>query len=271
MWGDDDPVRLMGVLNVTPDSFSDGGLFASAERAVAHGLALIEAGADLLDVGGESSRPGAEPVSAAAEIDRVLPVIEGLRARSDVPLSVDTVKSSVAAAALEAGADIINDITGLTGDPEMAALAARSRAGVVVMHMRGTPRTMQEGDLSSAGIVDEVADWLAGRVASLVSRGVAADAICLDPGVGFGKTAQQNLQLVAQVSRFGELGRPVLLGVSRKSFLGEVTGRPVGERSYGTAAACAAAVLAGVQLLRVHEVGEMKDVARVGLALRRAG
>ncbi len=265
------PVRLMGVLNVTPDSFSDGGRFVRTQAAIDHALHMVAAGADLIDVGGESSRPGAVPVSTEVELERVVPVIEGLRARCDVALSIDTTKAAVAEAAIAAGADIINDISALQADPEMVGVAARSGAGVVLMHMRGTPQTMQRGDLSSPDIVAEVRDVLAARVAAVVAAGVAPEAICVDPGIGFGKTGAQNLALVARLGALAALGRPVLLGVSRKSFLGALTGRPVDARDWATAAASAVGVMGGAHLLRVHDVAAMRDVATVAAALREAG
>lgn len=259
--------RVMGVLNVTPDSFSDGGLFADADRAVAHALAMVDAGADLIDIGGESSRPGAEPVPEAVERARVVPVVAALRGRSDVAISVDTTKASVAEAALAAGADIVNDITALTGDPEMVRVVAATGAGVVLMHMRGRPATMQSGDLSSPDIVGEVCAHLAGRLAEVVAAGVDAEQICLDPGIGFGKSVAQNLELVARLDRLAALGRPLLAGLSRKSFLGHVTGRPVDARLFATVAANACAVLRGAHLLRVHDVAEARDAAAVAAAV----
>lgn len=261
---------LMGVLNVTPDSFSDGGRFDAVDRAIEHGLEMVASGARIIDVGGESSRPGAAPVPADVECGRVVPVIAALRERTDVCISVDTVKAPVARAALAAGAEVVNDITAMTGDPAMAAVAAEFGAGVVLMHMRGRPETMQTGDLSSADIVGEVADYLAARVEAVCAAGVDRRAICIDPGIGFGKTVGQNLSLVAGLGRLSSLDRPILLGVSRKSFIGAVTGRSVGQRLAGTAAACALGVWTGAHILRVHDVAEMRDVARVAAALKAA-
>lgn len=265
----DAPV-LMGVLNITPDSFSDGGAFTDPQVAVAHGLAMCAAGARIIDIGGESSRPGAAPVSAEVEITRVVPVIEGLRRVSDVCLSIDTTKAAVARAALDAGADVINDITAMTGDPAMPALAAETGAGVVLMHMRGTPETMQRGDLRSDDIVAEVGSYLSRRVEALCSAGLAREALCVDPGIGFGKTVEQNLELVAGLDRLADLGCPILLGVSRKSFIGAVTDRPVEDRLFGTAAACAIGLWLGAHVLRVHDIAEMRDVARITAALAAA-
>jgi dihydropteroate synthase len=259
---------LMGVVNVTPDSFSDGGRFSGVEAVVRHALRLVEEGAGIIDIGGESSRPGAEPVSAADECARVLPVIEALRARSAVCISVDTVKASVADAALAAGADVINDITALSGDPEMAAVAAAHGAGVVIMHMRGRPATMQDGDLRSADLVGEVVGYLAERLEAACAAGISRAAICLDPGIGFGKTVEQNLSLIAELHRLHALGRPVLVGASRKAFLGRLTGRAVDARDHATSAASACAVWQGAQIIRVHAVAEARDAVRVAAALR---
>jgi dihydropteroate synthase len=263
-------VKLMGVVNVTPDSFSDGGRFFDPARAIAHALALAEAGADLLDIGGESTRPGAEPVPVEAELARVLPVLEAVRPRTDAVLSIDTRKPEVAHAALAAGAEVVNDVTALA-DPAMRAVVATSGAGAVLMHMRGEPRTMQSGDLRSDDIVAEVARDLGARLEAAVAAGVAREAICLDPGLGFGKTLEQNYELIDGLGALVKLGQPVLVGASRKSFIGRVTGRGVDAREWGTAAACAWAVARGAHVLRVHDVAAMADVARVAEALRAAG
>ena len=267
VWDGAQPVGLAGILNVTPDSFSDGGRFVDLSAAVEHGLALVAAGADLIDIGGESSRPGADPVPAAMEIERVAPVVAALRARTDVTLSVDTTKAAVAAAALDAGADVVNDITALTGDPDMVALVAARGAGVVLMHMRGTPKTMQTGPLASDDVVGEVVTWLGARIEAVVAAGVAREAVVVDPGIGFGKTVEQNLQLIAGLPRLAALGRPVLVGASRKSFIGAVTGREVDARAFGTAAAHACAVWQGAHLLRVHDVAAARDVAQLTAAV----
>lgn len=261
---------VMGVLNVTPDSFSDGGRFVGVERAVQHGLSMVAAGASLIDVGGESSRPGAEPVPATVEIERVVPVIRALRSRTDVCISIDTTKAMVARAALDAGAEVINDISALTLDPEMLPLAVERGAGVALMHMRGVPQTMQQGDLSSTDIVADVARYLGERVDALCAAGVDRDAISVDPGIGFGKTVQQNLALVARLDRLAHLDRPILLGVSRKSFIGAVTERPVDERLAGTCAAHAIGAWMGAHVIRVHDVAEALDVVRLTAALRSA-
>ncbi len=264
-------VALMGIVNVTPDSFSDGGHFLEGARAIEHGLALVRDGARVLDIGGESTRPGAEPVPTEVEIERVVPVLEGLRARCDAILSVDTCKAAVARAALSAGAEIVNDVTALRGDPQMAGVVAAAGAGVVLMHMRGEPRTMQQGDLSSPDIVAEVARDLESWALDAERAGISRAAICVDPGIGFGKTVEQNLELVDGLGALAEAGRPLLVGVSRKAFLGRLTGREVGDRGWATAAACTWAVARGAHILRVHDVAAMRDVARVAAALRAAG
>jgi dihydropteroate synthase len=259
----------MGIVNATPDSFSDGGRFLDAGPAVDHALALVEAGADIIDVGGESSRPGAEPVPAEAESDRVLPVIEGVRAHDpDVVISVDTTKAAVAEAALDAGADIVNDITGLSGEPALRALVGRRGVGCCLMHMRGTPQTMQRGDLSADDIVAFVRDALRGKMDAARAAGVQWERICVDPGVGFGKTVAQNLELIRRLDAFASLERPVLVGVSRKSFLGAVSGRAVDARAFATESAHACAVMSGAHILRVHDVAAARDAAHVATAIR---
>lgn len=262
------PVRLMGVLNVTPDSFSDGGRFIARDAALSRASELLSAGAHMLDIGGESSRPGAQPVGAQEELDRVMPVLEAL-AGAPVPLSIDTMKAAVAAEALKAGASVINDITALD-DPDMARVAAEAGAGLVLMHMRGRPVDMQEGDLSAADIVSEVVEHLDARRRRALDAGVAAEAIALDPGIGFGKTVPQNLALLARLDALAALGQPVLLGVSRKSFIGAITGQPVEARLFGTAAACACGIMTGAHILRVHDVAELRDVALISQAIRQA-
>ncbi len=251
---------VMGILNVTPDSFSDGGLYADEEAAVRHGLAMVADGADLVDVGGESTRPGARPVPPDEEADRVAPVIRRL-AQGGAAVSVDTRHAAVAEAAIAAGACVINDVTGCA-DPAMAALAAARGVGVVVMHMKGDPRTMQS--LADYGdVVEEVAAWLERRVRELTAAGVRLESLAVDPGFGFAKNAAQNAALLAGLGRICRGGRPVLAGLSRKSWLGQVTGRPVGERGAASLAALCAAVMNGARIVRVHEVRESVDAARV--------
>ena len=258
---------LMGILNVTPDSFSDGGRFLECGSAVDRALKMAGDGADIVDVGGESTRPGCSGVPEAEELARVVPVIEGVAKQSDVVISVDTSKASVARAALEGGAHIVNDVTALRGDPEMAGVAASAGAGVVLMHMLGEPRTMQERP-EYGDVVAEIVEFLRGALERAAAAGVAADATVVDPGIGFGKLTGHNLEIVRSIREFHVLGRPVLLGPSRKSFIGNVLDLPVGERMEGTAAAVAAGVMGGVQIVRVHDVKEMKRVARMAEAIR---
>jgi dihydropteroate synthase len=257
---------IMGILNVTPDSFSDGGHFATADAAIDHGRRLADAGAAILDVGGESTRPGAAPVTEDEERRRVLPPIEALAGRHGLFVSVDTSKASVAADACAAGARMINDVTALAGDARMAETAARSGVPVVLMHMRGTPRTMQE-DPRYDDVVGEVMASLRAAIARARSAGISEEALLVDPGIGFGKTVAHNVELLARLGEFRSLGRPVLVGPSRKRFVGELTGRPVEARAFGTAAAVAAAVLAGALVVRVHDVAEMADVVTVAAAM----
>jgi dihydropteroate synthase len=244
---------VMGILNVTPDSFSDGGEFLNPDAACAHGLSLVAEGAEILDIGGESTRPGSEGVSAEEEIRRVLPVIEALRRATDVPISIDTSKASVARAVLEAGADIINDVTGLRGDPEMPALAAEFRAGVVIMHMQGTPRTMQSAPTYD-DVVAEVGEFFRHSLERAVASGLDPMSIALDPGIGFGKTPAHNLALLAGLESFASLGRPILLGVSRKSLLGHLANSSAMEdRLWPGVALTALCRERGARIFRVHE------------------
>ena len=258
---------VMGILNITPDSFSDGGRYFSPTAALAGARLLLEEGADILDVGGESTRPGSEPVSAVEEMERVLPVIAALRQNFDCPLSVDTWKADVAGEALAAGADIINDISGLSFDERMAGVIARSGAGVVIMHTRGTPRDMQK-DPHYKDVTGEVGEWLARQVELALAAGVQREQIVIDPGLGFGKRLEDNYTLLRELGRLGELELPILTGPSRKSFIGRILDLPVSERVEGTAAAVTAAILNGAGIVRVHDVREMARVARVADAIR---
>jgi dihydropteroate synthase len=258
---------VMGVLNVTPDSFSDGGKFLEPEAAAEQAFAMEKAGADLLDVGGESTRPGSQETSAAQELDRILPVLEALRGRLKIPISVDTRRAAVAELALRAGADIINDISGLKHDPRIADVAARQRAPLVLMHMRGEPRTMQAGPFAR-NVIKDVMQGLRRSVAVARKAGVAKSQIILDPGIGFGKTFAQNFELLQKLRQLAKLGYPLLVGTSRKGFLGAALARegkpaPPGERIWGTAATVTASVLNGAHIVRVHDVAEMVQVARV--------
>ena len=244
---------IMGVLNVTPDSFSDGGLHLDPAQAIRHAQQLITEGADLIDVGGESTRPGAQPVSVDEELHRVMPVIEALAKRSPVPLSIDTSKAEVARQAIAAGASMVNDVTALRGDPQMAAVVARSRASVVLMHMRGRPQTMQQAPRYH-DVVREVSAFLADAIHRAQDAGIASARILIDPGLGFGKTVTHHVLLMHHVEELVKLGYPVVIGPSRKSFLGRILEAPVHERLAGTLACVAFAMQHGVQIVRVHDV-----------------
>jgi dihydropteroate synthase len=254
--------RVMGVVNVTPDSFSDGRGAVDQRDAIERGMSLVTEGADLLDVGGESSRPGAESVGVEEELARVIPVIEALAGTAGVPVSIDTTKADVAREALRAGATIINDIRAMEGDPALARLLTESDAGVVLMHMAGTPQTMQV-DPRYDDVVVEVRDYLARRADWVESLGVARSRIALDPGIGFGKTHGHNLELLRNIGRFATLGCAVLVGTSRKGFLGSLTGRPVGGRMTASVVSSLAAAARGASVLRVHDVGPMVDAIKV--------
>ena len=256
----------MGVLNVTPDSFSDGGRFADTSAAVDRALEMTGEGADIVDIGGESTRPGAASVSGSDERERVVPIIESLRAQSDVAISIDTSKATVAKAALDAGADIVNDVTGLTGDARMMELISESDCGVVVMHMKGDPRTMQT-DPHYDDVVGEVRAFHAERLTALESVGVSRKRVLFDPGIGFGKTVDHNLELIARLPEVGEGLRSQLLGVSRKSFIGKTLDVDVDNRIEGTAAAVAVCVWNGAACVRVHDVRAMRRVADMTRAI----
>jgi dihydropteroate synthase len=257
---------ILGIVNVTPDSFSDGGRLANADAAVAFGLELVEQGADLLDLGGESTRPGSAPVSLDEERRRVLPVLERLRRRTDVPISIDTSKAALAEAVLTAGAQIINDVTA-GGDPAMASTVARHGAGVILMHMQGTPATMQD-DPRYGDPTAEIAAFLEQRMAAFTAAGVTAESLALDPGIGFGKTFEHNIEILVRLPELRRLGRPICLGVSRKGFLGRITDRPRSDRGVASAAVAAYCLAHGsVDIVRVHDVPPHRDVVRVMGAL----
>jgi dihydropteroate synthase len=261
------PPLIVGIVNVTPDSFSDGGQFLDPQRAVEHGVELVRQGADLLDIGGESSRPGATPVPVEEELARVLPVVRGLAARVSVPLSVDTTRATVADQALVAGAHVVNDISALGGDPDLAEVVRRHRAGLVLMHMQGTPVTMQL-DPRYDDVTAEVAGFLEARLQQAVDLGIARSQVVLDPGIGFGKTLEHNLQLLARLGELRRLGRPVLLGVSRKGFLGKLLDRDVSQRLAGSlTCVCHALAHGSAQLFRVHDVAPTRDALRLWTAL----
>jgi dihydropteroate synthase len=260
---------ILGIVNVTPDSFSDGGLYADPVAAVDHALKLVGDGADLLDVGGESTRPGSQPVPLEEELRRVIPVVRELAQRTAVPISVDTNKAAVAQEALAAGASIINDVTGLRGDPDMPAVCAQAQAGVIVMHMQGTPATMQDNPTYS-DVVQEIDDFFAERLRTLAAAGIPPQAVCLDPGIGFGKTMDHNLELLANLGRFRHHGRPIGLGVSRKGVLGVITGRPRSERMPSSLAVASLAMAAdAAHVLRVHDVAPTRDAVLLYEAIRR--
>lgn len=259
---------LMGIVNVTPDSFFDGGRFLDPQAAVAHAWRLVEEGADLLDIGGESTRPGSVPVEETEERRRLIPVVTAVAKAVSVPISVDTSKAVVAKAAIDAGAVMVNDVTALRGDPAMVDAIVVSGVGVVLMHMQGTPQTMQKAP-QYHDVVEEVEDFLAERVRFALERGIAKNQIMLDPGIGFGKTLVHNLDLLAQLRTFTKLGFPLLVGPSRKGFIGELVEQSVQDRAWGTAGAIALAVEQGAHVLRVHDVAGMKDVVKVAAAISR--
>lgn len=261
--------HVMGILNVTPDSFSDGGLFWGREAAIERGVEMAAQGADIIDVGGESTRPGADPVTALEEIGRVVPVIKALVAEIDIPISIDTTKAEVAEAALDAGAAIVNDVSAMRFDPMMSEVVASAEAGLILMHMLGEPRTMQENP-QYEDVVEEVRAALLGWAEEAEAAGIDPERIALDPGIGFGKNAYHNLRLVRLLGRFVEGPCPVVLGPSRKSFIGFVLDLPVDERLEGTAAVVAWAVARGVHVVRVHDVEEMVRVVRMVEAIKGA-
>jgi dihydropteroate synthase len=264
---------VMGVLNVTPDSFSDGGAFLDSQAAVARALELERDGADILDIGGESTRPTALPVSAREELSRILPLFEALRGKLRIPISVDTQKSEVAEAALAAGAEIVNDISALRTDPRLAGVARQAGAPVILMHMRGTPRTMQRGPFAR-NVIRDVMTGLREALARARRAGLAKSQILFDPGIGFGKSHEQNFEILARLPEFARLGCPIVIGTSRKGFLGKALAKPgepplpPGERLLGTAATVTAAILGSAHIVRVHDVAEIARVVRVVDAIR---
>ncbi len=253
---------IMGVLNVTPDSFSDGGRYLDPGAAVDHAVEMVAQGADLIDIGAESTRPGAEPVDQEEERRRLIPVVRAVCRAVSVPVSVDTTKAAVARQALDAGAALVNDISALRYDSGMKPLIAETGAGLVLMHMQGTPKTMQQAP-SYRDVIEEVRQFFVERIGTALEAGIAAEQILLDPGIGFGKNLEHNLRLLARLDAFVALGYPVLVGVSRKAFIGQVLARPVDERLMGTAAAVAVAILRGARVIRVHDVAPLRDVAKM--------
>jgi dihydropteroate synthase len=262
----DERPKIMGIVNVTPDSFSDGGRYSQTHEAVSHALKLAADGADILDVGGESTRPYSEGVSVQTELDRVIPVIEALRHQTNLPISVDTSKAVVAQQATMAGAEIINDVTGLQGDPAIIDVALSSGAGICAMHMRGTPQTMQDNPEYS-DVVEDIYAWLEARRDWLINRGIVREKICLDPGIGFGKTHEHNLELLRNIERFNDLGCPILVGHSRKGFIGKITGDTSPERIAGTLAVSLHLAMRGTHIIRVHDVRETVQAMRMLRAL----
>lgn len=261
---------LMGIINLTPDSFYDGGSCPDPAAGIDRALELAAAGADIIDLGGESSRPGSEPVGAGAELKRVIPVIEGLAGRISVPISIDTWKAQVAARALEAGAEIVNDISALRFDPGLASVVAKVSGPYVMMHMLRTPKDMQERPVYR-DVIGEIRDFFRRRIAFASAAGIDPSRIVIDPGIGFGKTLEHNLQIINELEGFKKLGRPILVGVSRKSFIGAILEKEPAGRLWGTAGAVAAAVLRGADIVRVHDVSEMKDLVAVVDRIRTPG
>jgi dihydropteroate synthase len=264
----DERTHVMGVLNVTPDSFSDGGRYFGSDRAVEHGLQMARDGADIVDVGGESTRPYAKRLTCSEEMDRVIPVIEALKRELSIPISIDTYKSEVAQGCLNAGASIINDISALRFDPHMASVAAQGDVPLILMHMKGTPENMQENPLYH-DLISEISEFLKDAIDRCVAAGVREDLILVDPGIGFGKTFDHNLAVIKELSRFKSLGRPILLGTSNKAFIGHILGKGVSERETGSMATVAAGVMNGAHIVRVHNVKKTVETVRVIDAIRR--
>jgi dihydropteroate synthase len=260
----------MGILNITPDSFSDGGVYFEPLRAAERAWRIAEEGADILDIGGESTRPGSQGVSVEEELRRILPVLDALAGKYPLPISIDTSRSEVGKAALQRGAALVNDVTAFSRDPELGAAAASCQAGVILMHMRGNPGTMQKLP-PSPDILGEIEEWAGAAVARARSLGVAGERIILDPGIGFGKTVDQNLEVLRNLDRLASAGFPVLVGTSRKSFIGKILSDPQADRIWGSAAMVAASIIFGAHIVRVHDVAAMRDVARLTDALLKEG
>ena len=261
-WSCGEETGIMGIINVTPDSFSDGGKYANVEAAVMRAKQMVADGADIIDIGGESSRPGAEPITANEECRRVIPVVQALAEQFQIPISVDTYKAKVAREALSAGACVINDITALHGDPNMCKIVADAQAGVILMHMQGVPATMQKAP-TYQNVVSEVHAWLTEVASQAVDRGIDSSRIMIDPGIGFGKTFDHNLEILRHLMQFRGIGYPMLVGVSRKKFIGRILDLPVHQREEGTAATVAWSIINGANVVRVHDVAKMKQVAQV--------
>jgi len=260
----------MGILNVTPDSFSDGGLYFNKEKAIAQGLRMVKEGADFIDIGGESTRPGSKPLSLEEELSRVIPVIESLLKEVDIPISIDTYKSKVAQKAMEAGAEIINDISGLNFDPDLAKVAAKQNAPLILMHIRGNPETMQK-DVHYDSLFSEILQYLKDSIQKAENAGLDNEQIIIDPGIGFGKTLEDNLLIIKNLSEFRVLGKPILLGTSRKSFIGKILNAEVEDRLEGTLSSIAIGVLNGAHIIRCHDVLQAKKAIAIADAIRLAG
>lgn len=260
---------IMGILNVTPDSFSDGGLHFRKSRAVDHALRMIDDGADIIDIGGESTRPGSEPVSIDEELRRTIPVIEALSAKINIPISIDTCKAEAASRALEAGASMVNDISGMRSDPEMLGVVSSYKVPVVIMHIKGNPKNMQDNPVYD-DLIPEIMDYLRTCLRLATESGIPEDMIIIDPGIGFGKTFDHNLEIINNLHEFTHLKKPILIGPSRKAFIGRILdGAPADKRIEGTAAAVAVSIIKGADIIRVHDVKEMAKVARVADAIKR--
>ena len=261
---------VMGILNVTPDSFSDGGAYVDPGAALDQAMKMVEEGADLIDIGGESTRPGSEGISTECELQRIVPIMRLFGDKVRVPISIDTTKAAVARAAVDLGAEIVNDISALRQDEAMAAVVAETKAAVVLMHMRGLPKTMQQGNLDYDDVIADIFGFLESRIAAAMAAGISPDRIVTDPGIGFGKTADDNIRIMKDLRTFRALGYPLLIGASRKGFIGHVTGEPTpAARLGGTAATVAAAVMNGADIVRVHDVGLMRSVADMAWVLRK--
>ncbi len=266
-WGQQ--TYLMGILNVTPDSFSDGGLFNTTSAALAQAQTMVDAGAEIIDIGGQSTRPGAEQITLTEELDRVLSVLQVIRPKITIPISVDTTRAEVAQAAVEAGADIVNDISGGTYDPEMLPTVAKLDVPIMLMHIRGTPQTMQQ-HTDYQDLMGEIYSFLSQQIKAAITAGIQQEKIIIDPGIGFAKNYDQNLEIIRSLPTFKTLKCPILVGASRKSFIGKILNQPEPKaRVWGTAAACCAAIFNGADILRVHDVAEMRDVSLVADAIYR--
>lgn len=265
----DERTLIMGILNMTPDSFSDGGKFGDIQEAVEYGLKLAQEGADILDIGGESSRPNSDPVTLNEELERVIPLIRELKRNINIPISIDTTKAEVARKAVEMGVEIINDISAMRNDKMMSQVVARYKVPVVLMHMRGIPKTMQKGNISYDTVTGEIMQFLKERIEKAESAGIDRENIIIDPGIGFGKRTKDNTEIIKHLKELKSLGRPIMIGVSRKSFIGEITNKEPGDRLDGTAAAVTAAIMNGANIVRVHDVGFMKRVSRIADSIVR--